>query len=199
MSLSKSKIFYFDYGNTSVYLFDPDVFMDLWESDYIKDPQLYKLIKKVVIKEHELYKTTFYDIFERLKTSTEIDQYEKDKMLRELEKIKSEIKEGDFVVVDTDYKLAYYYYFDGYNFMKTIGDHSQLIPEQSFKLVEQHGTEYFENIPYDPWVKVPRSYTVMKVTDNNTTMVDEQVSLQLKKTNDNCNGYYFINDRKYFF
>lgn len=201
--MEKARIFYFDHGSDSVYLFDPDIFMEFWKSEYLNNKAIFQIIRGICNKQICIHKTTFYELFERLKTSTDLEPDEKIKMTTELEKIQMEIKEGDFVVVDEE-KLHYYYYFDGYNFMKASGDDGRYIPELAFKFVESHGTKYFEDLPYDPWIKVPKSVKVLKVPNDDVEeaiTIDEPFAIQVNSNadEDDHKGYYLINDRKYFF
>ena len=88
--------------------------------------------------------------------------------------------------------------------MKTSGGSGKNIPEQAFKLVESYGIEYFKDLRHTAFIKVPRSIKVVKVHMDDldeATIMDEQVLLPINNSanENNYNGYYLINDRKYFY
>ncbi len=198
----KSKIFQFDYGYDSHDLFCPDIFKEFWIREYMNNHTIFQLLRNTANKHIDTYKVTFYELFERLKTMY-IEPEEKDELLTELDKIQMEIKEGDFVNID-DERMVGFYYFDGYNFMQTTGNYCKIVPEQGFKFVESHGTVYFEDLPYDPYVKVPKSIKVVDVKHDDAataTIMDEPVAIPIKNdaSEDDHDGYYLINDKKYFY
>ena len=205
--MQKSRVFSYSYSGTW------DIFhskaVKEWIAspfcNYNENPEFYKATKSIMSKTIEEHKITFYELYERIKTidDPEIDDNYRNFLITELEKIEKEIKEGDFIDIDDEYMHGFFY-FDGNNFMQTTGLDCKNIPEQAFKFVELYGTQYFEDLPANPHVKVPKSIKVVKVNRDDyaeANIVDGQTIIQIKNsaTEDNHSGYYLINNKKYYF